>query len=68
MMKRYETSLKAWEGLNEDFILNKKWLHTFERGGALYSYDLVIGIDNPIIDPDIDLGRLFNYTRAKWTQ
>lgn len=67
-MKRYETSLQAWEGLNEDFILNKKWLHTFEKGGALYSYDLVIGIDNPQLDPQLDFGRLFNYTRAKWTQ
>lgn len=67
-IKQYKDSLSAWEGLNEDFILNREWLHTFAKGGALYSYDTVIHIQNPQMDPNIDFGRLFNYTRAKWSQ
>jgi hypothetical protein len=67
-IKQYDDSLSAWEGLNEDFIMNKEWLQTFAKGGALYSYDTVIHIRNPKLDPNIDFGRLFNYTKAKWSQ
>lgn len=66
--KWYRTSTMAWERLNEAFVINARTLEAIAKGGALYAYDLLVKIDNPQVDPELDLGRLFNYTKAKWTQ
>lgn len=59
-------SMKAWEGLNEAFLKADSRFHFLFGHGALYAYDLVIGIRNPKVDPDFDFGRHFNYTSSKW--
>lgn len=59
-------SMKAWEELNEAFLRADSRFHFLFGHGALYAYDLVIGIRNPRVDPDFDFGRHFNYTSSKW--
>ena len=59
-------SMKAWEELNEAFIKADSRFHFLFGHGALYAYDLVIGIRNPKVDPNFDFGRHFNYTSSKW--
>lgn len=59
--------MEAWEKLNEAFLNPKGTNINFISGhGALYAYDLVIGIKDPKVDPDFDFGRHFNYTSSKW--
>ena len=59
-------SMKAWEGLNEAFLKADSRFHFMFGHGALYAYDLVIGIRKPQVDPNFDFGRHFNYTSSKW--
>ena len=59
-------SMKAWEELNEAFLKADSRFHFRFGHGALYAYDLVIGIRNPKVDPKFDFGRNFNYTSSKW--
>lgn len=59
-------SMTAWEELNEAFIKADNRFHFLRGHGALYAYDLVIGIRNPKVDPEFDFGRHFNYTMNKW--
>lgn len=59
-------SMKAWEELNEAFIKADSRFHFMFGHGALYAYDLVIGIRRPQVDPNFDFGRHFNYTSSKW--
>lgn len=62
----YSDSLKAWEGLNEAFIQQDENLNFLYKNKALYAYDLVVEIDNPIFPDDFDFGRHFNYSINKW--
>ena len=59
-------SMKAWEEINEAFIKADGRFHFLFGRGALYMYDLVVGIRKPQVDPEFDFGRHFNYTIAKW--
>lgn len=62
-----DNSLRAWEAINEAFIKADSTFMPYLYGhNALYSYDFILGIKNPYIDPDFDFGRHFNYTIAKW--
>lgn len=67
-MKWFDNSTQAWEGLNEAFLRNDEWIEGKRMAQCLYSYDMVIGIRNPEVDPEFDFGRHFNYTSAKWKQ
>ena len=59
-------SMTAWEELNEAFIKADPRFHFLRGHGALYAYDIVIGIREPKVDPNFDFGRHFNYTMNKW--
>lgn len=60
-------SMKAWEYINEAFILGTDKEIKFLSGHhCLYAYDVVLGIRKPVVNPDFDFGRQFNYTMAKW--
>ena len=61
---QFKTSMKAWEGLNRLFLFNTPGLDIERIGKAQYLNDLVIYIKEPLVDPEFDFGRLFNYTSA----
>lgn len=67
-IKWFDNSMQAWEGLNEAFLRNDEWLNASVQSHCLYSYDTVIGIRDPKVDPEFDFGRHFNYTMNKWRQ
>lgn len=67
-IKWFDNSIQAWECLNEAFLRNDGWLNASVHGHCLYSYDTVIGIRDPRVDPEFDFGRHFNYTANKWKQ
>ena len=62
----FRNSMKAWEGLNRLFLFNIPGLDIERIGKAQYINDLVIYIKEPLVDPEFDFGRHFNYTSAKW--
>lgn len=62
----FKNSMKAWEGLNRLFLFNKEGFEVERIGKAQYINDLVIYINNPLVDPEFDFGRHFNYTISKW--
>lgn len=64
----FTDSTQAWEKLNMAFLGWSSELPFIYAGHALYLYDLVIGIKNPVLDPNFDFGRHFNYTINKWKQ
>ena len=60
-------SMRAWEYINEAFLLGTDEDIRFLKGhNCLYVYDVVLGIRKPIVNPNFDFGRQFNYTKAKW--
>lgn len=63
---KFSDSLKAWEKLNEIFIRQDENLNFLYKGKALYLYDLVVEVENPVFPGDFDFGRHFNYTISKW--
>lgn len=63
---QFKTSMKAWEGLNKLFLFNTLGLDIERIGKAQYINDLVISINEPLVDPEFDFGRHFNYTMSKW--
>lgn len=62
----FKNSMKAWEGLNRLFLFNEEGFEVERIGKAQYINDLVIYINNPLVDPEFDFGRHFNYTISKW--
>lgn len=60
----FNSSLEAWEGINEMFLQGKA---PYFNGG-FYLYNVTLNIENPKINFNAPLGRYFNYSRAKWTQ
>ena len=60
-------SLEAWETLNETFLygVHKNLL---TKGHSQYLYDLVLFIDNPDMDRNIDIFKYFHYSINKWNQ
>lgn len=62
----FKNSMKAWEGLNRLFLFNTLGLDIERIGKAQYINDLVISIKEPLVDPEFDFGRHFNYTMSKW--
>lgn len=68
---RYNNFTEAWESLNELFIEGPKPLFSGPNGTrfarAQYLYNVSVDIENPILDPEFDFGRKFNYTQQKWT-
>lgn len=58
--------MKAWEGLNRLFLFNAEGFDIQRIGKAQYINDLVIYIEKPLVDPEFDFGRHFNYTMSKW--
>lgn len=60
-------SMAAWEYINEAFLFgNDENIRFLSGHNCLYAYDVVLGIRKPIVDPDFDFGRNFNYTKNKW--
>lgn len=70
MKLEYQNFLKAWEGINELFLdTSPKVLKEFNgvrHSRALYLYNVPIEIKYPVLDPEFDFGRLFNYSHQKW--
>ena len=62
----FKNSMKAWEGLNRLFLFNIPGLDIIRIGKAQYINDLVVYIKEPLVDPNFDFGRHFNYTMSKW--
>lgn len=63
IVKNFETSQEAWENFNEQLFLTDE--HAIS-GGAKYAYDVMIKINNPIVDPEFNFARMFNYHDTKW--
>lgn len=64
----FPDSLLAWEYFNEAFLSGEGGLpFVFHTTTATYVYDLVFGIVDPRLPNNIDFGKLFNYSSAKWT-
>ena len=61
----FKTSQGAWEWLNEHFFLEAGEKFAMS-GGAAYGYDMMINIENPVVDPEFNFARMFNYHDAKW--
>lgn len=62
----FRNSTRAWEELNRLFLFNREGFDIQRIGKAQYINDLVIYIRNPLVDPEFDFGRHFNYTMSKW--
>lgn len=67
---KFKTAQEAWEGLNEYLATQEKEIYS--RGGGRYgptikSFDNLIFIKRPQIDPEFDFGNVLNYTKQKWT-
>ena len=63
--------IAMWETLIEGFLCKK--LEWFEEGvgynltDSLFSYDMILEVDNAKFDPQFDFGTTFGYTITKWT-
>lgn len=61
---------EAWEGINEYMVQQEKTI--VEKGGGIYGPELV-SYNNMIIskrawvDPEFDFGKVFGYTKKKWS-
>lgn len=62
----FPDSLLAWEYFNEVFLSGEEGLPFVFQKNATYLYDVVFGIMDPILPSNIDFGKLFNYSQAKW--
>lgn len=62
----FRNSMIAWEELNRLFLFNTLGLDIKRIGKAQYLNDLVVYIKKPLVDPEFDFGRHFNYTMSKW--
>lgn len=58
--------LLAWEYFNEVFLSGEEGLPFVFQKNATYLYDVVFGIVDPRLPSNIDFGKLFNYSMAKW--
>ena len=70
MPLEYHNFLEAWEGINESFLDTSlsllKEFNGVRHARALYLYNVSIQVNNPVLDPEFDFGRKFNYTKQKW--
>jgi len=62
----FPDSLLAWEYFNEVFLSGEEGLPFVFQKNATYLYDVVFGIMDPRLPSNIDFGKLFNYSQAKW--
>lgn len=65
----FETTQKAWEGLQEYLMLSPKideGIDSAISGTNILSYDNYIVIDKAEVDPNFDYGMMFGYTKHKW--
>lgn len=67
----YPNLTKAWEGVNELFLTLPKQIFDEYNGirvskGSTFLYHLTFMATNPVLDPNFDFGRKFNYTISKW--
>lgn len=62
----FQDPLLAWEYFNEVFLKGEEDLPFVFQKNATYLYDVVFGIINPKLPDNIDFGKLFNYSMAKW--
>lgn len=60
-------STKAWEIINETFIRGNHERAMF-KGHSQYIYDCDLFVDNPYMDPQIDIFKYFHYSMNKWIQ
>lgn len=68
--KTYETSQKAWEGINEALFIEEEALTKIgqgRNGNCTLAYDVNIFIRKAWVDPDIDFANLFGYRIQKWS-
>lgn len=68
-IKWFRDPLSAWEYFNESFIVfpnKEEGLPLVISGNVIYLYNMVFGIENPVLPNDLDFGKLFNYHKAKW--
>ena len=61
---KFKNSMEAWESINELFL--RRGRGVIAKGSQAYLYDVMMFIEEPIVDPNFDMGRNFNYTGAKW--
>lgn len=66
-----KTPLEAWEKLIENFLKKKpEWFCEgvgYNLTNSLYTYDLAVEIEEAKFEPSFDFGKMFGYTRTKWT-
>lgn len=60
-------STVAWEKLNRLFIKGTHKRVIF-KGHSQYVYDFVLHIENPKMDPELDIFKFFHYSISKWSQ
>lgn len=67
----YEDLTKAWESINELFLdIPQTVLDEYQGcrvSSATYLYDFTFTVLKPVLDPNFDFGRHFNYTKSKWS-
>lgn len=66
-----KTPLEAWEVLVENFLKkNPEWFCDgvgYNLTNSLYTYDLMVEIEDAKFDPNFDFAKMFGYTQTKWT-
>lgn len=67
---RFKNLTEAWRGINEYLVLEEK--EVWRRGGGLYgpsmvSYNNLIVVEEAIVDPEFDFGRILGYSNKKWS-
>ena len=67
---KFETSEKAWEGLNSFFVLGDEEIKKdgLVSGNQAIAYDNYIEINKAYISPDFDFNKYFGYHKHKWSK
>lgn len=66
----FATSQEAWEKLNEMFLRADPLIFdhdAYNSSAMAVAFNMYIRVRKAWVDPELDFGRLFNYTESKWT-